>query len=114
MSHWIKQVKGTELDADKLTPNLRIHKRFDSLCHCSQWRKTSSDSGPYEGFYNFSDICVPVDLFTPSLYKFDVTGKDIEDNHIMEPEHEKENYSIYRWIYSNQLILQLSLHDAKS
>ena len=35
----------------------------------------------YEGFYNFSDICVPVDLFTPSLYKFDVTGKDIEDNH---------------------------------
>ena len=38
----------------------------------------------YEGFYNFSDICVPVDLFTPSLYKFDVTGKDIEDNHTME------------------------------
>ena len=66
-----------------------------------------------EGFYNFSDICVPVDLFTPSLYKFDVTGKDIEDNHIMEHEHKKENYSIYRWIYSNQLILQLSLHDAK-
>ena len=49
-----------------------------------------------EGFYNFSDICVPVDLFTPSLYKFDVTGKDIEDNHIMEHEHKKENYSIYR------------------
>ena len=64
----------------------------------------------YEGFYNFSDICVPVDLFTPSLYKFDVTG---EDNHTMEHEHKKENYSIYRWIYSNQLILQLSLHDAK-
>ena len=40
-----------------------------------------------EGFYNFSDICVPVDLFTPSLYKFDVTGKDIEDNHTMEHEH---------------------------
>ena len=50
----------------------------------------------YEGSYNFSDICVPVDLFTPSLYKFDVTGKDIEDNHIMEHEHKKENYSIYR------------------
>ena len=49
-----------------------------------------------EGFYNFSDICVPVDLFTPSLYTFDVTGKDIEDNHIMEHEHKKENYSIYR------------------
>ena len=65
-----------------------------------------------EGFYNFSDICVPVDLFTPSLYKFDGTGKDIEDNHTMEHEH-KKNYSIYRWIYSNQLILQLSLHDAK-
>ena len=41
----------------------------------------------FEGFYNFSDICVPVDLFTPSLYKFDVTGKDIEDNHTMEHEH---------------------------
>ena len=53
-------------------------------------------NNPYEGFYNFSDICVPVDLFTPSLYKFDVTGKDIEDNHIMEHEHKKENYSIYR------------------
>ena len=43
-----------------------------------------------EGFYNFSDICVPVDLFTPSLYKFDVTGKDIEDNHTMEHEHQKK------------------------
>ena len=43
-----------------------------------------------EGFYNFSDICVPVDLFTPSLYKFDVTGKDIEDNHTMEHEHKKK------------------------
>ena len=50
----------------------------------------------YEGFYNISDICVPVDLFTPSLNKFDVTGKDIEDNHIMEHEHKKDNYSIYR------------------
>ena len=50
----------------------------------------------FEGFYNFSDICVPVDLFTPSLYKFDVTGKDIEDNHTMEHKHKKENYSIYR------------------
>ena len=49
-----------------------------------------------EGFYNFSDICVPVDLFTPSLYKFDVTGKDIEDNHTMEHEHNKFFYSIYR------------------
>ena len=54
------------------------------------------DTCIHEGFYNFSDICVPVDLFTPSLYKFDVTGKDIEDNHIMEHEHKKENYSIYR------------------
>ena len=71
--------------------------------------------GIYEGFYNFSDICVPVHLFTPSLNKFDVglTGKDIEDNHTMEHKHKKENYSIYRWIYSNRLILQLSLHDAK-
>ena len=43
----------------------------------------------FEGFYNFSDICVPVDLFTPSLYKFDVTGKDIEDNHTMEHEAQK-------------------------
>ena len=43
----------------------------------------------YEGFYNFSDICIPVDLFTPSLYKFDVTGKDIEDNHTMEHEAQK-------------------------
>ena len=43
----------------------------------------------YEGFYNCSDICVPVDLFTPSLYKFDVTGKDIEDNHTTEHEAQK-------------------------
>ena len=43
----------------------------------------------FEGFYNFSDICVPVDLFTPSLYTFDVTGKDIEDNHTMEHEAQK-------------------------
>ena len=44
-----------------------------------------------EGFYNFSDICVPVNLFTPSLYKFDVTGKNIEDDHTMDHEHKKKN-----------------------
>ena len=43
-----------------------------------------------EGFYNFSAICVPVDLLTPSLYKFDVTGKDIEDDHTMDHEHKKK------------------------
>ena len=49
-----------------------------------------------EGFYNFSDICVPVDLFTPSLYKFDITGKNIEDDHTMDHEHKKNKYSIHR------------------
>ena len=71
------------------------------------------------GFYNFSDICVPVELFTPSLYKFDVglTGKDIEDNHTMEHEAQKRKlfytYIGPRWIYRPKLILQLSLYDAK-
>ena len=51
-----------------------------------------------EGFYNFSDICVPVDLFTPSLYKFDVTGKDIEDNHTME--HEAQKRKLF-YLYMN-------------
>ena len=52
-----------------------------------------------EGFYNFSDICVPVDLFTPSLYKFDVTGKNIEDDHTMDHEHTKKIFYLQMNIF---------------
>ena len=63
----------------------------DSLTvHFSRCIRRHLSANLGEGFYNFSDICVPVDLFTPSLYKFDVTGKNIEDNHTMEHEHTKK------------------------
>ena len=65
---------------------------------CDDTRRIDERRTLPEGFYNFSDICVPVDLFTPSLYKFDVTGKNIEDDHTMDHEHNKNILFIDEYI----------------